>query len=65
MTAHVLLYQLRERLRLVNERIESNTLVNPLRNNYLYAAGQLMELRSEAAFLTGLIADLEQEGIQP
>jgi len=74
MNTHILLYQLRERLRLVNERtMERATLAHETCNNIaagnnllcVLATGALLELRSEAAFLAGLIADIEDEGVAP
>lgn len=66
----ILLYQLRERLRLVNERImerkeaaRENCNGNTRGNDLLcaLASGALIELRSEALFLAGIIADIEGE----
>lgn len=74
MHTHFLLYQLRERLRLVNERTaerKEEVRVNcnsGARGNGLLcalASGALLELRSEAAFLAGLIADIEDEEVTP
>lgn len=64
MNTHVLLFQLRERLRLVERRLEDVAHVQPSSGRYLYAGGQQIELRSEQTFLTDLIADLEREGVQ-
>lgn len=66
MNTHVLLYQLLDRLRLVNERIAERTEQQERGPGYdLHAGGALTELHSEAAFLAGLIAALEREGVQP
>lgn len=74
MNTHILLYQLRERLRMVKERImERSTMAHETCNNStpgnnLYCAlatGALLALRSEAAFLAGLIADIEDEEVAP
>jgi len=71
MHTHFLLYQLRERLRLVNERtverkeeVRANCNSGALGTGLLcaLASGALIELRSEALFLAGLIADIEGEG---
>ena len=60
MNTHILLYQLRERLRLVNERtMERATLAHETCNNIaagnnllcVLATGALLELRSEPAML--------------
>ena len=62
MIAHVLLYQLRDRLRVVEARIATAATEQPDRaGHYLFAGGQLMELRSERVFLLSLIAQLEKE----
>lgn len=62
MITHVLLYQLRDRLRVVEERIVTAAAEQPDRaGRYLFAGGQLMELRSERVFLLSLIAQLEKE----
>lgn len=66
MTTHELLFQLRGRLRLVNERIVERTEQQGRGPGYdLHAGGALTELHSERLFLAGLIADLEREGVQP
>lgn len=69
----ILLYQLRERLRMVNERImerketvRENCNGGNARGNYLLcalASGALIELHSEALFLAGLIAAIEGEEV--
>jgi len=65
MTTDILLYQLRGRLASVRRRIVEATAVQPSDTGYLYAAGCLIELRSEAAFLIDLIADIEREEVTP
>lgn len=60
MTQSFLLYQLRARLAMVQRRLNEATQVLPLAPGYLYAGGQLMELRSEQAFLLDLIGQMEQ-----
>lgn len=62
MITHLLLFQLRDRLRMVEERIATAGLEQPDRaGHYLFAGGQLLELRSERMFLTDIIAQLEAE----
>jgi hypothetical protein len=61
MHKEVLLYRLRARLEWVEKLLADVAHVQPSSARYLYAAGQTMELRSEALFLAGLIADLESE----
>lgn len=66
MNTHVLLYQLRERLRWVNECITQRKQQRERGDLYMHHAdGALTELHSEATFLSGLIADLEREGVTP
>jgi hypothetical protein len=63
MTTYVLLYQLRQRLALVQARIaEHERMTNDADSNsyhQLHAAGALSELRSEQLFVAGLIDDIE------
>lgn len=61
MHKEVLLYALRHRLALVERLLADVASVQPSSGRYLYAAGQTMELRSEALFLAGLISDIESE----
>ena len=61
MHKEVLLYRLRARLEWVERVLADVAHVEPSSHRYLYACGQTMELRSEALFLAGLIADLESE----
>lgn len=60
---HILLYQLKTRLALVEQRIVIAQLViaenTADTNRYLIYTGSLKELNSERVFLTGLIADIE------
>ncbi len=60
-----LIAQLRERLRMVNKRINERTQQELNPRYELLAGGALMELRSEAGFLASLIADIEREGVKP
>jgi len=61
MNKGILLYRLRARLEWVERVLADVANVQPSSSRYLYAAGQTMELRSEALFLAGLIADLEAD----
>lgn len=72
MNTHILLYQLRHRFRLIDERImereevERETCNSDAAGDDLrcvLATGALMELRSESGFLAGLIARIEQEWV--
>lgn len=67
MTQDILLHQLRERLRLIQQRIAEREQESALRIGIqsLVAAGALTELRSEAAFLSDLIGQIEREGVTP
>lgn len=59
MSKEILLFRLRSRLAFVNRMLEDVAHVAPSSSRYMYAAGQTVELRSQAAFLVELIEDLE------
>lgn len=57
----ILLFRLRSRLAFINRLLEDVAHVAPASSRYMYAAGQTVELRSEATWLVELIEDLEKD----
>lgn len=58
----VLLYQLRNRLRMINERIAERQKQSEYSYEHrVFTDGAITELQDEALFLAGMIADIEAE----
>jgi hypothetical protein len=64
MNEFLVLHMLKERLQLIEGRMESREAAarNPANTGPLYEQGALTELRSEQAFLRYLIGEMEREG---
>lgn len=62
MNTTLLLSQLYRRLATIQYRLNTVITVKPAEAGYLYAAGQLMELRNEKLFLLTLIEQMTGTG---
>lgn len=65
MTSNMILHMLRNRLRMINERIAERQKQSEYSYEHrVFTDGAITELQDEARFLAGLIADIET-GMKP